>query len=94
MVTPAFAAPPVFCDVTAGDPFFTAVTQLAARQIIKGYDVVKKMEAVGSRGGPTSAKVVIENCGVVDAAAARLLALAVLEFTEPPGRGVERQDAG
>jgi peptidylprolyl isomerase len=40
-------------------------------QVIKGYDVVKKMEAVGSRGGPTSAKVVIENCGVVDAAPAK-----------------------
>ncbi len=37
-VTPAFAAPPVFCDVTAGEAFFIAVTQLAARQIIKGYD--------------------------------------------------------
>jgi len=34
-------------------------------QVIKGYDVVKKMEAVGSQGGATSKKVVIANCGAV-----------------------------
>lgn len=32
-------------------------------QVIEGYDVVQKMEAVGSRAGATSAKVVIENSG-------------------------------
>ena len=32
-------------------------------QIIGGMDVVKKMEAVGSRDGRTSKKVVIEDCG-------------------------------
>ena len=32
-------------------------------QVLEGYDVVRKMEAVGSRSGATSQKVVIENCG-------------------------------
>ncbi len=32
-------------------------------QVIEGYDVVQKMEAVGSRSGATAAKVVIEDCG-------------------------------
>ncbi len=32
-------------------------------QVIEGFDVVQKMEAVGSRAGATSAKVVIEDCG-------------------------------
>jgi peptidylprolyl isomerase len=32
-------------------------------QVVEGYDVVKKMEAVGSRGGRTSAAVVISNSG-------------------------------
>jgi spore coat protein A len=35
---PSFAAVPVFCDVPASAPYYTAVTQLAARGIIKGYD--------------------------------------------------------
>merc|ERR1712113_1232576 len=34
--------------------------------VTKGMDVVKKMEAVGSRNGKTSKKVVIENSGVVE----------------------------
>ncbi|MEZ4932510.1 MAG: peptidylprolyl isomerase [Saprospiraceae bacterium] len=32
-------------------------------QVVEGFDVVKKMEAVGSRGGRTSAAVVISNSG-------------------------------
>lgn len=32
-------------------------------QVVEGFDVVKKMEAVGSRGGRTSAPVVISNSG-------------------------------
>jgi cyclophilin family peptidyl-prolyl cis-trans isomerase len=32
-------------------------------QVVEGYEVVQKMEAVGSRSGATSAKVVIENSG-------------------------------
>jgi peptidylprolyl isomerase len=35
-------------------------------QVVKGYDVVKKIEAVGSRSGKTSAKVVISDCGKVE----------------------------
>ncbi len=32
-------------------------------QVVKGYDVVKKMEAVGSRGGQTSTVVVVTDSG-------------------------------
>jgi len=32
-------------------------------QVLEGYDTVLKMEAVGSRSGATSQKVVIEDCG-------------------------------
>ena len=32
-------------------------------QVVKGYDVVKKIEAVGSRSGQTSVKVTIADCG-------------------------------
>jgi peptidylprolyl isomerase len=35
-------------------------------QVVKGYDVVQKIEAVGSRSGQTSAKVVISDCGKVE----------------------------
>jgi len=35
--------------------------------VTSGMDVVKKMEAVGSRSGKTKAKVVITDCGVKDA---------------------------
>ena len=34
-------------------------------QIVKGYEVVKAMEAVGSRNGKTSSKVTISDCGKV-----------------------------
>ena len=34
-------------------------------QVVKGYDVVRKIEAVGSRSGQTSGKVVISDCGKV-----------------------------
>jgi hypothetical protein len=33
---------------------------------VKGYDVVKKIEAVGSPGGKTSAKVIISDCGKLE----------------------------
>jgi cyclophilin family peptidyl-prolyl cis-trans isomerase len=32
-------------------------------QVVKGMDVVKKIEALGSRSGDTGAKIVIANCG-------------------------------
>ena len=35
-------------------------------QVVTGYDVVKRIEAVGSRGGQTSAKVTISDCGKVE----------------------------
>ena len=35
-------------------------------QVVKGYDVVKKIEAVGSNSGKTSAKVTISDCGKVE----------------------------
>lgn len=34
-------------------------------QVVKGYDVVKKIEAVGSQSGRTTAKVTINDCGKV-----------------------------
>ena len=34
-------------------------------KVVEGYDVVKKIEAVGSRSGPTSQLVVIADCGLV-----------------------------
>jgi peptidylprolyl isomerase len=56
---------------TNGSQFFicTAATphldgkHVVFGQVVKGYDVVKKMEAVGSRSGKTSAKVTISDCG-------------------------------
>jgi len=32
-------------------------------QVVEGMDILKKMEAVGSQSGATSAKVVIKNSG-------------------------------
>jgi len=59
---------------TNGSQFFlcTAATphldgkHVVFGQVVKGYDVVKKIEAVGSRGGKTSAKVTISDCGKVE----------------------------
>jgi peptidylprolyl isomerase len=34
-------------------------------QVVKGYDVIQKIEAVGSRSGATSSKVTISDCGKV-----------------------------
>ncbi len=59
---------------TNGSQFFlcTAATphldgkHVVFGQVVKGYDVVKKMEAVGSRSGKTSAKVTISDCGKVE----------------------------
>ena len=59
---------------TNGSQFFlcTAATphldgrHVVFGQVVKGYDVIKKIEAVGSRSGQTSGKVVISNCGKVE----------------------------
>ena len=32
-------------------------------KVVEGMDVVKKVESYGSRGGPTSAKIVVADCG-------------------------------
>ncbi|MDY3561462.1 peptidylprolyl isomerase [Gemmata sp. JC673] len=58
---------------TNGSQFFlcTAATphldgkHVVFGQVVTGYDVVKKIEAVGSRSGKTSAKVTISDCGKV-----------------------------
>src|SRR6516164_8622793 len=58
---------------TNGSQFFicTAMTphldgkHVVFGQVIKGYDVIKAVEAVGSRGGATSKKVTIVDCGKV-----------------------------
>ena len=59
---------------TNGSQFFlcTAATphldgkHVVFGQVVKGYDVVKKIEAVGSPSGKTSAKVTISDCGKVE----------------------------
>ena len=56
---------------TNGSQFFlcTAVTRhlngkhVVFGQVVKGYDVVKAVESVGSMGGGTSCKISIEACG-------------------------------
>jgi peptidylprolyl isomerase len=58
---------------TNGSQFFicTAATphldgkHVVFGQVVKGYDVIKKIEAVGSRSGKTSRKVTISDCGKV-----------------------------
>ncbi|MFO0799651.1 MAG: peptidylprolyl isomerase [Gemmataceae bacterium] len=58
---------------TNGSQFFicTAATphldgrHVVFGQVVKGYDVIKKIEAVGSPSGRTSAKVTISDCGKV-----------------------------
>jgi len=59
---------------TNGSQFFicTAMTphldkkHVVFGQIIKGYDAIKAVEAVGSRSGATSKKVTIVDCGKID----------------------------
>jgi len=56
---------------TNGSQFFicTAVTSwldgkhVVFGKVLDGFDVVKKMESVGSQGGQTQVKVMIANCG-------------------------------
>ena len=56
---------------TNGSQFFICTVQttwlngrhVVFGQVIEGYDVVEKIEAVGSRSGATSQKVVIADCG-------------------------------
>jgi peptidylprolyl isomerase len=58
---------------TNGSQFFicTAATphldgkHVVFGQVVKGYDVIKAIEAVGSRSGKTSKKVTISDCGQV-----------------------------
>jgi cyclophilin family peptidyl-prolyl cis-trans isomerase len=58
---------------TNGSQFFicTAATphldgkHVVFGQVVKGYDVIKKIEAAGSRSGRTSSKVTISDCGKV-----------------------------
>jgi peptidylprolyl isomerase len=58
---------------TNGSQFFicTAATphldgkHVVFGQVVKGYNVVKAMEAVGSRSGKTTSKVTISDCGTV-----------------------------
>ena len=40
-------------------------------QVVDGYNVIKAVEACGSRGGDTSADVIIGDCGVVASAVPR-----------------------
>jgi len=64
---------------TNGSQFFICVTptpfldgkHVVFGQVVEGYSVVKAMEACGSRGGETSADVMIADCGLVARAAAR-----------------------
>jgi peptidylprolyl isomerase len=35
-------------------------------EVVKGMEVVKELEALGSPNGQTKQKVVIENCGIVE----------------------------
>ncbi len=56
---------------TNGSQFFICTAQtpwldgkhVVFGKVIAGYDVVQKMEAVGSQGGKTAKPVVIEDCG-------------------------------
>merc|ERR1711899_256521 len=59
---------------TNGSQFFICTTKTAWLDgahvvfgaVTEGMDVIKKCEAVGSRSGRTSKKIVIDNCGEVD----------------------------
>ncbi|MCL4110387.1 UNVERIFIED_CONTAM: hypothetical protein GTU68_025399 [Idotea baltica] len=53
-----------FFITTAKTSYLDGVHVVFGR-VIKGMDVVKKVEAVGSRGGQTSAVVTIANCGEI-----------------------------
>src|SRR5438874_753177 len=52
--------PKVFFEITIGGK------DVGFGQVVTGYDVVKKIEAVGSRSGQTSAEVTISDCGKVE----------------------------
>jgi hypothetical protein len=40
---------------------------MPATRVLQGYDVVKKLEALGSTGGTPSAEALIADCGVLPA---------------------------
>lgn len=52
---------------TTGTPFLNGKHTVFG-QVVDGYNVVKAVEACGSRSGDTSADVIIGDCGVVAAA--------------------------
>jgi peptidylprolyl isomerase len=54
-----------FFICTASTPFLDG-KHVVFGQVVKGYEVVKRIEAVGSRSGETAAKVVISDCGKVE----------------------------
>lgn len=51
-------------------------------RVVAGMDVVKRIEAVGSKSGTTSKRVTVENCGALDDAAASATAAASKKVTE------------
>ena len=54
---------------TTGTPFLNGKHTVFG-QVVDGYNVIKAIEACGSRSGDTSADVIIGDCGVVASAGA------------------------
>jgi peptidyl-prolyl isomerase F (cyclophilin D) len=55
---------------TTGTPFLNGKHTVFG-QVVDGYNVIKAVEACGSRSGDTSADVIIGDCGVMASAGAR-----------------------
>jgi peptidylprolyl isomerase len=53
-----------FFICTAATPYLDG-KHVVFGQVVKGYDVIKAIEAVGSKSGKTSSKVIISDCGQV-----------------------------